>query len=703
MKKAKKGNMQITKKINKAISKSAGVGLSWEKLREELGKGIKPQELDRALNTLIAEGKVELKKKNYYQVDREHLYKGILRASNRGFGFITDGDTDIFIPARNIKDAMNGDEVLVKQVKGRGPGGKMVGRVKKVAKRANKRIVGRFIKKPGIGVVVPANKRLPFDILIQPKLGMTAKTGDIVVAEIDVWAKPGRRPLGHIIKIIGKESDPGVDIDTIIYSHELEVEFSAKSLAEAAGVKADITASEIGGRLDLRHLFTVTIDGIDAKDFDDAVSLKVDEEGYFHLWVHIADVSKYVTMGGPIDEDARLRGNSVYLPDRVLPMLPFELSNDICSLKPNIDRLAYSVFMKLDPEGEVQDFKIAETVINSDFRLTYEEVDSFLQDENYPNETLAHLIKSLSLLSQILGEKRLARGSLEFETTEPKIILDEKLWPVEIKVREGTPAMKIIEEAMILTNETVAEFMFQADAPMIYRIHERPDPEALAAIGELLKEMGYPVKSLVGAHARTFQALIDFSRPRPERLLINSLLLRAMRQARYSAAFESHFGLASEHYTHFTSPIRRYSDLMVHRLVKAKIKAESAAGATVKIAQALGAVAEHCSNRERQAVSAEREAVDVKICQYMTKEVGGVFDGVISGVSSFGFFVELPNSAEGLVHVRNLKDDHYNFKQNNLSLVGERTGNSFHLGQRVKVKLTKVNISKREVDFIIAK
>jgi len=694
--------MQIINKINKILRKNSERGTTWEMLREEMGKSLKPKDINRALSTLISEGKVELRKKSYYPIDKEHLYQGILRTSNRGFGFITDGDIDIFIPARNIKGAMNADEVIVKQVRGRGPGGKMVGRVIRVAKRANKKIVGRFEKKQGIGLVVPANKRLPFEILVSPKTGMLAKAGDIVVAQIDVWPSTRQQPQGHIIKIIGQENDPGVDIDTIVYSHELPVEFSNESLVEAAGVKAAITEAEISERLDLRNLFTVTIDGVDAKDFDDAVSLKVDEAGYFHLWVHIADVSKYVSFDSSIDTDARLRGNSVYLPDRVLPMLPFELSNDICSLKPHVDRLAYSVFMKIDPAGEVEDYKITETVINSDFRLTYDEVDSYLRDDKYPNEILAYLIKSLSLLSQVLGEKRLARGSLEFETTEPKIILDEKLWPVEIKVREGTPAMKIIEEAMILTNETVAEFMYKAKAPMVYRIHERPDPEALASIGELLKEMGYPIKSLDGAHARTFQALIDFSRSRPERLLINSLLLRAMRQARYSAAYESHFGLASEHYTHFTSPIRRYSDLIVHRLVKAKIKGESGTDASVKTSQALGAVAEHCSNCERQAVNAEREAVDVKICQYMTKEVGGVFAGVISGVSSFGFFVELENSAEGLVHIRNLKDDYYHFKQSRLSLVGERTGNSFHLGQRVKVKLANVNIAKREVDFILA-
>ncbi|HEX21358.1 MAG TPA: ribonuclease R [Actinobacteria bacterium] len=694
--------MQTTQKVRKLLKNNIDHGMTWEALREELGRDVSPKELSRVLTTLTDEGKIELRKKSYYPVERGRLYEGVFKSSNRGFGFITADDTDIFIPARNVKGAMNGDEVIAKQVRGRGPGGKMVGQIIKISRRANKRIVGRFEKKDRYGIVVPANKRLPFEIIIPSKSELKAETGDVVVVEIDIWTQAHRRLQGHIIKIIGRENDPGVDIDTIIYDRELPTSFSERTLVEAAGVKAGITEAEINRRLDLRSLFTVTIDGIDAKDFDDAVSIKVDEAGYFHLWVHIADVAKYVAYNDPIDEDARLRGNSVYLPDRVLPMLPFELSNDICSLKPCVDRLAYSVFMKIDPKGEVRDYKIAETVINSDFRLTYEEVDVSLRDDNYSNETLAYLIKSLSLLSQVLAEKRLARGSLEFETTEPKIILDEKLWPVEIKVREGTPAMKIIEEAMILTNETVAEFMFKAEAPMLYRIHERPDPEALTTIGELLKELGYPIKSLEGAHARTFQALIDFSRSRPERLLVNSLLLRAMRQARYSAAYKGHFGLASEHYTHFTSPIRRYCDLMVHRLVKAKIKRESDTDAAVTIATALGAVAEHCSNRERQAVSAEREAVDVKICQYMTKEVGGVFDGVISGVSSFGFFVELPNSAEGLVHIRNLKDDYYRFKANHLLLVGERTGKSFHLGQRVKVKLTNVSISKREVDFILA-
>lgn len=694
--------MQITKKVLKVLKRNDGHALSLTDLRADSDlKKVNLGDLERVMRALADEGKIKVKGGGYILAVPEKGWSGPFQASPHGYGFVLLSDGDIFIPAAKIGGAMHGDEVDARPIRSRGPGGKPVGEIVKVTKRANKRIVGRFEKKYQFSTVTPANKRLSYEIIIPPKLEGKAKTGDVVVAEIDIWPERRRPPQGHVTEVIGNEKEPGVDIEMVVYSHELPFEFSSRSLAEADRITEEIAPDEMRNRLDLRDLFTVTIDGLDAKDFDDAVSLEIDDKGFFRLWVHIADVSSYVTYGSALDDDALRRGTSVYLPDRVIPMLPQQLSNNICSLKPRVERQAFSVFMYIDQDGEVQDFEISESVITSDYRLTYEEVDTYLESDNFPDDIMEKLLKSLKFLSDVLGEKRLARGSLEFETIEPKIILNEKLWPVEIEVRERTAATQIIEEAMILTNETVAEFMWRSETPMIYRIHERPDPDAVIAIGELLKELGYPIKSLEDAHSRTFQALIDFAHTRPERLLINSLLLRAMRQARYSDSLVSHFGLASEHYTHFTSPIRRYPDLMVHRLVKAKLKNDINDAKFLRMVEELSALAGHCSVREREAVDAEREAVEVKMCQYMTGEIGQVYDAVISGVSSFGFFVKLPNSAEGLVHIRSLEDDYYRFESARYLLTGERKGKSYRLGQRVNVKLVNVSIPKRELDFMV--
>lgn len=694
--------MQITRRIVKVLKKTRGRPVTVNELAADSSlKRVRREELKRVLETLAAEGRVKAGKQGYSLVEFLRVWRGLFQASPHGYGFVVIPEGDIFIPAGKVRGAMHGDEVEARQIRRRGPGGRIAGEIVKIVKRANKRVVGRFEKKFRLATVTPVNKRLPYEILIRPQLGMSASTGDIVVAEIDIWPENRQLPQGHVIEIIGRENEPGVDIETVIHSHELATDFSRKALAEAEKISEEISSTEFDRRRDLRELFTVTIDGLDAKDFDDAVSLDIDQRGFFHLWIHIADVSHYVSFGSPLDEDALYRGTSVYLPDRVLSMLPPKLSNHICSLNPLVDRLAFSVFMKVDPNGEVADFEMAESVINSNYRLTYEEVDGYLASDRFPGEDLERLLKSLNLLSGVLSEKRLARGSLEFETIEPKIVLNERLWPVEIQVRERTPATQIIEEAMILTNETVAEFMWRTQAPMIYRVHERPDPEAVIAVSELLKGLGYPIGSLAEAHPRTFQALIDFAHNRPERLLINSLLLRAMRQARYSELLESHFGLAAEHYTHFTSPIRRYPDLMVHRLVKAKLREELGEARTLRMIDDLGGLAKHCSIREREAEEAEREAVEVKICQYMTGRIGEVYEAVISGVSTFGFFVELPNSAEGLVHIRSLEDDYYRFEAPRYLLKGERTGKTYRLGQHVRVKLINVSIAKRELDFVL--
>lgn len=638
------------------------------------------------------------------KADNRHSSKtlrGIVSCSSRGSGFVSTPLGDIFIPPEFMRGAWHKDEVTVElREKRRGPGKTRCGVITSVKHRAYKSIVGIVEREKHFALVRPANKRLINVVRVPLTALVGAQSGDVAVVEITRYASAREPAQGKVTKVLGNVQQPGVDIDTIVYSHELPTEFSSAALAEAASVAAE-KVSVRPGHQDLRQLYTVTIDGLDAKDFDDAVSLQATEDGHFNLWVHIANVSHYVKVGSPIDKDALLRGTSVYLPDRVIPMLPEELSNDLCSLKPDVDRLAMTVFMRVDAGGDVVEHEIFESVIRSDARLTYEEVDARLADHDFASETLAQLLLTLELLSQVLSKKRISRGSLEFETVEPKIILNEEKWPVEVLIRERTSATQIIEEAMILTNETVARDMMSAGVPMIYRVHDKPDPDAVAAMSTLIRQLGYPIRTLEDAHPRTFQALIDWAHKRPEKLLINSLLLRAMSKAKYAAKWQEHFGLASEHYTHFTSPIRRYPDLIVHRLVKVKAAAAQGSREMPSWTRELPELAEYCSAREREAQGAERESVDAKMAQFMLGRVGEEFDAVISGVTSFGLFVELENSAEGLVLAAKMKDDYYRFEAERYLMRGERTGKVYRLGQSVRVRLVDVSVAKRELDFEI--
>ena len=695
--------MQIGKKILKVLkSEPKKVFVMGDLLGDNSLGGIKKKDLKRAIRILADEGRLVIVGRGFRYFGPDETLTGRFSSTTRGYGFVVTEIGDFFISESNVKGAMNGDELIVRRVKKPRSSRKLAGEIVEITRRAHSVIVGRLEKNRGITSVTPANKKISHTAHIPKGMEKKANTGDIVVIKIDAWPD-GRNSLqGHVSEVLGKEGEPGVDIETIIYSYGLLTEFSTGHAEELEKVDAKINDHEIKRRTDLRDIFTVTIDGLDAKDFDDAISLDVDEDGVFNLMVHIADVSHYVKSGSVIDEDAYDRGTSVYLPGRVIPMLSEKLSNDICSLKPDVNRLTFTVKMKVDESGEVVEYDFFESVIRSDYRLTYEEVDRYIEADNYPDETLRKLIKQLDLLSCLLSKKRIARGSLEFETIEPKFELNEIGWPVDIDVRQRTAATTIIEEAMILTNETVAGFMGENEHPMIYRIHDKPEPDALVEIGELLKELGYPIGSLEEAHPRTFQALIDYAHDRPEKILINSLLLRSMQQAVYSSESKGHFGLASGMYTHFTSPIRRYPDLVVHRLLKKSLIGDKALKANAeRIGEDIEEIAKACSVKERVAVNAERESVDLKMSQYMSGHIGDVFAGIISGISSFGLFVRLSNSAEGLVHVRRLGDDYYHFDSKRYILVGERGKKIFRLGQRVSVKVENVSIPKREIDLVI--
>ncbi|HEB12833.1 MAG TPA: ribonuclease R [Actinobacteria bacterium] len=696
--------MQITKNILNQLKKEQKRHFSVDEIFSKLsGRGISRKSVVKALAVLEDDGRIIHKKGAGFRFrSPDEAFMGIFKANRKGHGFVSLPGEDVFIPASRVHGACHGDTVRVRLRRKQGHGVSREAQIVEILIRANQTIIGRFERRGNSGIVIPVNDRIFYEFVILSRDYDAADTGDIVEIEVVSWPLDDQMPKGRVMRVIGRDTEPGMDITMIVMAHSWPQDFTEEALAASKTAASSVSDAEVKGRLDLRNEFTVTIDGLDAKDFDDAISLTVDDRGYYRLGVHIADVSYYVSPDSPLDNDARIRATSMYLPDRVIPMLPPKLSNGICSLKPGVDRLAVSVIMELDRDGGLVNFKITPSVIQSDSRLTYEEVDRHLAKGLLKDVQVDSLLRSLQALCRVLEKKRLARGSLNFETIEPKLVLDKDGRPLEILIRERTTATQMIEETMILTNETVAEFMLRRNAPMIFRVHDRPDPDAVFSITKLISELGYPKHALQKAHPRAFQALIDFAHSRPERLLINSLLLRAMNRAKYSPALIPHFGLAAPHYTHFTSPIRRYPDLLVHRLIKAVQSKTLGSPPLVALAKRLEDLCEHCSFQERVAESASREAVAVKVAEYMQDHIGNVSAAVISGVTQYGLFVQLENSAEGLVHIRTIADDYYKFEPEHYSLKGKRTGQVYRLGQTVNVKLVKVSVPQRQLDFVIA-
>lgn len=698
--------MQLAKQIIKIMSKRGYIPQDIDGLADALDlHGIDKIEIKRALDVLESEGRVVKTKKEKYALPAQlDMVVGEMMANKAGYGFVRTAIGDIFVPGSKIKGAMHKDKVAVKLSRKRTrQGPRSEGEVVKVIERAHEAIVGRYETNGKAGSVVPSDKRIFYFITIHKNDSMGAKDGDMVVAKVIDYPDGDRPARGMITEIIGDETLPTIEIDVIVREHSLSTEFSHAAIAEAEGVPLEVAVADLDDRKDYRGVFTVTIDGLDAKDFDDAVSISRDGgNGHFHLGVHIADVSHYVTIGSALDDDAYSRATSVYLADRVLPMIPHKLSNNICSLNPNVDRLTLSVEMVIDERGEVIDFEVHRGVINSDFRLTYEQVDEAFKTGVYPDPDVRDLLINMRELSDVLENKRLRRGSLNFETIEPKVVLDQNLKPVDVIIRERTAATKIIEEAMIVTNETVASFMYWQDVPMVYRVHDRPNEESLVQIEELIENLRYPVRKLKGAHPRIIQQIISYAHNRPEKLLINNLLLRAMKRAKYAPSSTLHFGLASQHYSHFTSPIRRYPDLVVHRLVKATLDQNLSEPDIVNMVDNLEDICSQSSYMEREADDAARESVDVKLCELMKDHIGDVFNGTITGVSGYGFFVQLPNTAEGLVHIKDIRDDYYAFDEATFTLLGRRTGRKFQIGQPVKVQITNVIIGERRIDFVLA-
>lgn len=661
----------------------------------------------RALKVMELEGSIVRTKKDKFAVpERLGLIKGKLQAHKKGFGFLIpeeEGERDVFIPSSFINGAMNNDRVLVQITRDDINGKKREGEVVEVLERANNRIIGVYEDSRNFGFVVPEDTRLNQDIFVSKKDKNGAKHGDVVIVEVTKWPEKRRSPEGIVKEVLGKKGEKGLDILTIIKKHGLPEEFPPKVLAYADGISEEIEESEIKRRKDIRTLRMVTIDGEDAKDLDDAVSIERLDNGKYRLGVHIADVTHYVREKNPLDKEALKRGTSVYLIDRVIPMLPKKLSNGICSLNPKVDRLALSCFMTIDNKGKVCDHEIAETVIKTSERMTYTDVTKILRDKDEElikkYDYLVDDFKIMEELCLILREKRMKRGAIDFDFEECKIILNNNGKPIDIKPYEREIANRIIEEFMLVCNETVAEHMFWSHLPFVYRIHEDPDEEKLEKFREFIYNLGYIVKWNGEVKPRNLQEILEKVRGKKEETVVSTLLLRSMMRAKYSPECVGHFGLAAKYYCHFTSPIRRYPDLQIHRIIKEFINGKIDDDRSKKLTALVDYAARQSSETENIATEAEREVDDLKKAEYMLDRIGEEFEGIVSSVTSFGMFVELPNTIEGLIHITALDDDYYIYDENHLCLMGERTKKIYRLGDFVKVRCSKVDIPNREIYF----
>jgi len=667
------------------------------------------EELKQVLNLLLAEGKISVSKKGKFGKAEAFALVGVFSGNARGFGFVAiEGqEEDVFIPADRTGGALHGDRVQI-VIDSEGRGGRPEGTVVRILEHANETLVGTYEKGKGYGFVIPDNQRISKDIFIPQGCSQGAVSGHKVMVKIrDFGEKKGKKPEGVITEILGHIHDPGVDILSIVRAYNLPEDFPGAVKNQLKQVPDEVKKDSWAGRKDLRDLPTVTIDGEEAKDLDDAISIERAGDGY-RLGVHIADVSHYVQEHTPLDEEAFKRGTSVYLVDRVIPMLPHKLSNGICSLNEGEDRLALSCLMEIDSQGNVTGHEIAETVIRSDRRMTYTAVNAIVTDHD-PQVTaeyaeFAEMFLLMKELADILRKKRHARGSIDFDFPESKIVLDEKGKPLEIKAYERNAATRIIEDFMLLANETVAEDYFWQELPFLYRTHDKPDEDRMKRLGTFINNFGYVLRMPGGqVYPKEIQKLLDKVEGTPEELLISRLTLRSMKQAKYTTENTGHFGLAARYYTHFTSPIRRYPDLQIHRIIKESLHGGLTGKRISHYEKILPQVAVQTSALERRADEAERETDKLKKVQYMERFIGQEFEGVISGVTSWGFYVELPNTVEGLVHISELRDDYYVFLEERYELSGEMTGKTYKLGQTIRVQLTGCDRFSKTIDFIPAK
>ncbi len=663
-------------------------------------------DLDYVLKELVESGQLSISKRGKYSKPEALGLVGVFSATAKGFGFVSvEGqEEDIYIKESNTNGALDKDTVQVFLFSEQ-TGKRREGEIVKILSHHITEVVGLYQKCKNYGFVIPDSMKFARDIYVQENRSKGAVDGHKVVVKITDYGSKNKKPEGIVKEIIGHVNDPGTDIMSIVKEHGLPVEFPADVMKQVQKIPSEVEEEEKAGRLDLRDWQTVTIDGEDAKDLDDAVTLTKEGDRYI-LGVHIADVTNYVTEKSPLDREALKRGTSVYLVDRVIPMLPHKLSNGICSLNAGVDRLALSCIMTIDSKGTVVDHKIAETVIRVDRRMSYTSVNRIIEEQDEAEkkeyEPLVPLFFLMKELADILRQKRKQRGSIDFDFPETKVILDAKGKPLEIKPYERNSATKIIEDFMLITNETIAEDYFWQEMPFVYRTHDTPDAEKIQKLEVFINNFGYGIKnSKEGIHPKELQKLLVRIEDSPEESLISRLTLRSMKQAKYTVTNTGHFGLSAKYYCHFTSPIRRYPDLQIHRIIKESLHGGLKEKRVSHYEKILGQVADQSSAMERRADEAERDTVKLKKSEYMEKRIGQVFTGVISGMSTYGFYVELPNTVEGMVHVNSLTDDYYYYDEEVYEMVGKESGNRYKLGQTVDVAVVGTDRLQRTIDFEI--
>lgn len=641
--------------------------------------------------------------KNYHASLRRGLMTGTFEGNDKGFGFFVpddEGMADLYIHRTKVNSAMNKDRVLVEKIPSKDPDKGDEGRVVAVLERANHRIVGVYDDAMRFGFVTPDDKRIPDDIFIPKKWKNGAEDGQKVVVDIEKYPEPNKKAEGKIVEVLGYPEDKNVDILSIAYAMGLDLEFPRDVMDEAEAIPQKVSLSAVAGREDFRDVPTFTIDGADSKDFDDALSVRPLKGGHWEVGVHIADVAEYVRMGSPLDREALHRGNSVYLLSEVLPMLPKALSNGICSLNEGVDRLCLSVIFELDDKGKVYHFHIAETVINSDCRLVYTHVSDFLEDGKI-HESLKDLTDELTILNTMAKNRRKMRdkrGNIDFSFDEPAIELDADGHPTHIGLVDHRDANDLIEEFMLLANETVSETYHKKKLPFIYRIHEEPDAEKLTLLNAVIRPFGYHLDLTKDIHPKDIQKLTLACKGKDEETLIQTMILRSMQKARYSEELAGHFGLAAKYYSHFTSPIRRYADLTIHRIIKQDLNHVLDTKLIDLYKRTFPDIADHISATEKIAQEAERKVVDVKMAQYMADHIGESFDAKVSGITSFGIFCELDNTVEGLIGYASM-DDFYRFDEDHYVAVGERTKKTIHMGDPMRIVVVGADPILGRIDF----
>ncbi len=703
----------LQQQIRDYFNENATKPLSVQEIEEilELEDADQFTELMKALNALEESGELIRTRKNRYGLpEKMNLIRGTIQMHAKGFAFLIPDDEameDVYINHADLASAMNGDKVFVRVDRRDDDGKRAEGVVVRVIERYSKEIIGTYEDNGAFGFVIADDKRIPNDIFVPKGAAKGAVGGHKVIVEITKYPEGRMSAEGSVIEILGHKNDPGMDILSIIYKNGIAIDFPPEVLEQAENISEEIKEVEIQGRHDLRDETIVTIDGADAKDLDDAVTVKKLDNGNYKLGVYIADVTHYVKEDSPIDKEAFERGTSAYLVDRVIPMIPHRLSNGICSLNPQVDRLVLGCDMEINTKGEVVNHEIFQAVIKTTERMTYKAVNQILVENDQETidryESLVPMFKDMEDLAEILRGKRFGRGAIDFDFKEAQVLVNDDGKAEDVVIRERSVGERLIEEFMLCANETIAEHFHWMDVPFIHRIHEDPDPAKLQKFFEFIARFGYVVKGTSNEiHPQALQNVLDEVSGTDEDMIISKLMLRSMKQAKYDPNGIGHFGLATEFYTHFTSPIRRYPDLIVHRLIRTYLIENKLDEKTRQHwKDKMPVIAKQASLKERAAVDAEREVDDLKKAEYMQDKIGEEYEGVISSVTNFGLFVELPNTVEGLVHVSYLTDDYYHFDEQAYAMIGERTGNVFQVGDPITIKVAQVNLDERAVDFEI--